>query len=250
MLRMTTAWNDARRLELERLDEILHDAVDVGEVRFAARAPRACRRTGATHRHRRGHRRADGGVKVPTRWTVGQQGSRPGSTTGLCPAETAATFELVRIDTPDIVAVGGQTGSGDGADVAEPEDSDLHARERCVSDDLGMGWRHTKTSVGEAMKYTAPDVPAVDVCPGGLFSATCPEERGAPVLGGAGAGLGESASDDPSDTDEVRRRAGRLLLELGRDSGVPVGGPIGPPGKCNSSQLGAHAELLEYRLDL
>ena len=42
------------------------------------------------------------------------------------PSRDGRDLRLIRVDSPDIVAIGGQTGRGDGADIAEPEDCDLH----------------------------------------------------------------------------------------------------------------------------
>ena len=35
-------------------------------------------------------------------------------------------LQFVRIDTPDVVAIGGEAGRGDSPDITEPEDGDLH----------------------------------------------------------------------------------------------------------------------------
>ena len=76
----------------ERLHEIFHDPVDVGEVGFAA-CGRWCtnaqERDVGTLQH---VRRFDAGVKLAEATDWATRVCRPGSTMGLVPPDTAATF--------------------------------------------------------------------------------------------------------------------------------------------------------------
>ena len=128
VLRITTAWNGPRRRGgFERLYEVLHDAVDVSEVGFAARRGRRAnaqeRRVGVLQRIDR----ADVACRFPDEMAAGKQGFQTRLNDGTVAGRDGRNLQFVRIDAPDVMAVGGQTSGRDGADIAEAKDRDLHA---------------------------------------------------------------------------------------------------------------------------
>ena len=63
---------------------------------------------------------------VPAATDSGDQGVQARLNDRTVPGRDGRDLQFVRVDSPDVVTVGGETGGGDGADIAEPEDGDLH----------------------------------------------------------------------------------------------------------------------------
>ena len=71
-------------------------------------------------------RRLDAGVKLARSDRLGDQGLQAWFNDRTGSVQHRGNLQLVWIDTPHLVAVDGETGSGDGTDIAEAEDYDLH----------------------------------------------------------------------------------------------------------------------------
>ena len=181
---------------------------------------------------------------------------------GAAPGRNGSNLQFVRVDPPDVMAVVGETRRGDGADVAEPEDRDLHALMGASAvenprEDVAIH----KTSGGSPKRYTR-----------------CLRLRG--IYLGHHRSVALSGSGRPADDfiasvrhpyrnrwDRTHRTscaaAGKCWSE---GLSAPVTGgwtksrrwifrwavqrPIDTPRERNGSQLGVDSQFLEYRLDL
>ena len=142
----------------ERLYEVVYDAVNVGEVRFTARGRG---RADAKERHITSEEcseRFDGGMKLPGGDRFGEQGFQARFNHRTLTRRNGSNLQLVRIDTPDIMTVGGEACRRDGTHVAEAENRDLHAlirRGRLSRHDgailnmsRGSPWRYIRRTTG------------------------------------------------------------------------------------------------------
>ena len=71
------------------------------------------------------------GVQLARRDRLGHQGLQARLHNGTRPRRNRSHLQLVGIDAPDFVAVGGKAGSRDGADIAQAEDRDFHMAAVC-----------------------------------------------------------------------------------------------------------------------
>ena len=71
------------------------------------------------------------------------------------PGRYGSNLQFVRVDSPDIMTIRGKTGRGDGADIAEAEDSDSHAAKGDRASKPQWDDFIRQTSGGTALRYTA-----------------------------------------------------------------------------------------------